>query len=83
VSQLPDPQKKDVVGITDKRQVGEVFQCLNSARGVQLPRSFVPAKYLRDFKVQEMRRVKGLSRREEVFGNARRGRSVEQDLKHR
>jgi hypothetical protein len=83
MSQLPDSQKKDVVGITDKREVAEVFQCLNSARGAQFPRSFVPAKYLRDLKVQEVRRVQGLSRREEVFGNARRGGSVEQNLQHR
>jgi hypothetical protein len=82
-AQLPDPGQQDVMGIARQRQVRQVHEGLPPAAGLELSGQGITAEDLRDFEIENVRRMEALSGLEKPFGNARRGRCVEQDLQDR
>jgi hypothetical protein len=79
--QLPDTRQKKIMRISPNRKVREIGERLIAAFSVDLAGGRIPAKNLRHFDVDEMRRVQRFPRlREKAHSDRLRCRCPKQDL---
>ena len=60
IPQIPHPRQKEIVWISVQRKVSEVSKNHAAALDIYLAVRSIPANYLRDFDVEQMRRVQRL-----------------------
>ena len=60
VPQFPDARQKEIVRISAQGKVGEVVESHAAALGIDLAVCGIPAHHLRNFNVEQMRRVQCL-----------------------
>ena len=76
VPHIPDARQKKIMRITQQPQVRQVGESCAASLAVDLAGRGVAADHLCDFDIDEMRRVKRLSRGEQaLFHRARRARA--------
>jgi hypothetical protein len=62
VPQFPNARQKEIVRIPDERKVNEVGEHLAATFRIEFAGRRVPANDLRDFNIDQVRRMQGLSR---------------------
>ncbi len=67
--------------ITGQREICQVFQRLKTSSWIKIPTPRVAPKDLRDFDIEQVRRVKGFILGEKPLGYQGSGRRIEQDFK--
>ena len=61
VSQIPDPRQKEIMRVSAERKVGEVGESRATAFAVDLALCRIAADDLRNFDIEQMRRMQRLS----------------------
>ena len=71
------------MGITGQREICKVLQCLETAVWIEIPGQRIASQDLRDFDIEQVRRVNGFVLGEKPAGYQGSGRCIEQHLKQR
>jgi hypothetical protein len=79
-TQFPDPGQEQPVRITRERKIGEILEHLSTPTGIHVTRECISAEDLGNLQVQEVRRVKRLTRFEDAGGHPGTVRRIEQNL---
>jgi hypothetical protein len=82
VAQFPYARQKEIVWIPKDRKVGEVGERLAATFRLEFASCRVPANDLRDFDIDQMGRVQGLSRVEQPPFDCRGRRRAKQRFEH-
>jgi len=83
VSQIPHPREKEIVRIATERQVGQVFEGGAASPLIDFTSHCIPADNLRDFNIDQMGGMQGLSRGEQPPAHRFCGGSAQQRFEQR